>query len=125
MRVLKVIGFGILNFVGRFLVGGILFAGLKINPETFVFGATLTVTAFLLAYGLLRFVMRPPTRAAAVKIAFVWILIAALFDAMTAGPIVNVSAAYLFSEVQTWTRLLAILVAALLLPKPRQGMSAP
>ncbi|TSC64668.1 MAG: hypothetical protein G01um1014106_19 [Parcubacteria group bacterium Gr01-1014_106] len=71
MKVLKIVGFGILNFIGRFIVGGILFMGLKMDPEGFLFGAILTITAFVLAYILLRYIMPPSTLAAAVQIAIV------------------------------------------------------
>lgn len=122
MRFLKVVGIGVVNFLARFFVGGVLLLGLKMNPETFVFGFILTVTAFVVAFLLLRFVMKPNTRTAAVKIALVWMALALLLDVVTAVPVVQVSVSYLLSGVQTWTRLFAILLAALFLPllrKPR------
>lgn len=121
VKSLKVVGVGVVNFLARFFVGGMLLLGLKMNPESFVFGFILTVTAFAVAFLLLRFVMKPNTRAAAVKIALVWMVLALLLDVVTAVPIVQVSVSYLLSEVQTWTRLFAILLAAFLLPLPRKA----
>lgn len=120
MKSLKVIGVGVVNFLARFFVGGMLLLGLKMNPETFVFGFILTVTALVVAFLLLRFVMKPNTRASAVKIALVWTVLALLLDMVTAEPVVKVFVPYLLSEVQTWTRLFAILLAAFLVPLPKK-----
>lgn len=90
--------------------------GLKIDPQSFMFGATLTVAALIIAYVLLRLVMKPASRRQAVKIAMIWAMIALVLDILTAKPIVMVPVAVLLSQVQAWTRLLAIVVAACLTP---------
>jgi hypothetical protein len=108
----KIVGFGVLNFLGRFLVGGILFRGIKMDPNGFAFGVLLTLTALIVTYVLLRFVMKPASIKEAVSISIVWVSTALLLDVLTAQIVVGVSVAYLLSELQTWTRLLAIVAVA-------------
>jgi|SRR3989344_897649 len=111
-RILKIIGFGVLNFLVRFLVGGILFQAIKMDPLGFWFGFLLTATALIVSYLLLRFVVKPQSVKEAVIIALVWIVIALFFDIITAKPIVGVSVFFLFSQIQAWARLLVILAVA-------------
>ena len=111
-RIVKIIGFGVLAFLTRFLVGGILFQGIKMNPLGFWFGFLITVTALIVAYVLLRFVMKPQSVKEAVFIAIVWVVIALFLDIVTAKPIVGVSVSFLLSQIQAWTRLLVIVLVA-------------
>ncbi len=103
---------GLLNFFLRFLVGGVLLLGAKLNPTSLLFGFLLTLTALVVAVLLLRFVVKPTSLREALAVSVVWVGIALLLDVVTAEPIVKVSVPYLFSEPQTWTRLAAIVVAA-------------
>jgi hypothetical protein len=111
-KAVKVLIFGILNFLARFIVGGVLFMGLKMNPTGWAFNIILTIAALAAAYLLLRFAMKPVNLTEALTIAAVWAVIALALDAITAQPIVGVPAAFLLSQVGTWTRSLVILVAA-------------
>ena len=111
-RIFKIIGFGVLAFLARFIVGGILFQGIKINPLGFWFGFLVTVTALIVAYVLLRFVMKPQSAKEAVFIAIVWVVMALFLDVVTAKPIVGVSISFLLSQIQVWTRLLVIVLVA-------------
>ncbi len=112
MKTTKILGFGLVNFIIRFIVGGILYMGIKMDPIGFWYGFLMTVTAGVVAYILLKSVMKPQTTGEALKIAFVWIIIALIIDVLTAEPIVKVSVSSLFSELQTWTRLAVILLIA-------------
>jgi short subunit fatty acids transporter len=109
---IKLIGFGIVNYAIRFAVGGFLFLGLKMNPTGFLYGFLLTLTAFVVAYLLMRFFLKPKSKKEAFLAAGMWILIAFALDAATAEPIVRVPVESLFREPQTWTRALVILLAA-------------
>lgn len=111
-KAIKVIGCGLLAFVARFMVGGILFQGVKMNPQSFAFGFLVSMTALVAAYVLLKLVIKPQTTKEALGIAMVWMVIALLLDVVTARPIVGVTATYLLPEIQTWTRLLVILLIA-------------
>src|SRR3989344_5866351 len=111
-RTVKVIGFGLINFIARFIVGGILLLGVKMNPTGLGFGSLITVVALVIAYVLLKFVMKPRTIKEALGIAGVWVVMALVLDMVTAEPIVGVTVPYLFSELQTWTRLVVILIVA-------------
>lgn len=119
-----IIGIGAVNYAIRFAVGGLLFMGLQLNPEGIAFGSVVTLTAFIAAYILLRYAVKSASRGEALGIAAVWMLIALVLDAITAQPIVGVTAGYLFSEPQVWTRLFAIIAAALLV-RPRRPVPTP
>ncbi len=112
MKTSKILGFGLVNFILRFIVGGVLYMGIKMDPMGFGYGFLMTLTAGVVAYVLLKFVMKPVTTTEALKIAFVWIIIALVIDVLTAEPIVKVSVSSLFSELQTWTRLAVMLLVA-------------
>ena len=104
--------FGIANYLIRFVVGGVLFMGVKLNPEGFAFGFLLTATALVTAYCLLKFVIKPQSLGEGMAIALVWAGIALVLDILTAEPVVGVSASYLLTQPQAWTRLLAIVAVA-------------
>lgn len=124
MRITKILGIGLLNYLIRFAVGGVLMMGVKMDPEGLAFGVILTVVAFLAAIGLLRFVIKPATLKEALTVAVSWVIIALILDILTAQPIVKVPASYLLSELQTWTRLAAILLAAPLAVSGSRGSQA-
>lgn len=110
---IKLLIWGIVNFIARFAVGGVLYKG-GMDPVGFLYGALLTLTALIVAYVLARFVMKPATQKEAWKIGIVWVLIALVLDMVTAEPIVGVTVGLLLSELQTWTRLAAIVVGVML-----------
>jgi glucan phosphoethanolaminetransferase (alkaline phosphatase superfamily) len=107
---MKLIGFGLVNYLIRFIIGAILFQGVKMNPEGFAFGFILTAVALVAAYILMRFVMKPRSMGEALTIALVWIAIAFAIDIISAGAILKITIGHYLSEPQFWTRLLAILV---------------
>lgn len=107
----KIIGFGVLNFLGRFIVGGILYKGIQMNPIGFAYGAALTITAFVFTYILMKFIIKPASMNDAFMVAILWVIISLAFDIIAASPIYNVPIAYLLGEGATWTRLLAIFAA--------------
>ena len=112
MKNVKLIGIGLVNYLIRFGVAGVLFQGLKVNPEGAFFGVTITLVALVVAYLLLRFVMRPATIAEALRVAVVWVLLALVLDVITGITLLKLPLGYYFSEWQTWTRLAAILAVA-------------
>lgn len=110
---LKVTVFGILNFLGRFLVGGILINVLKLNPIGFSFGFWITLTTLIVAYILMKYVVRPISTQKALKVGVTWAAIALILDIIAEVFILRiVSTSYLLSEIQTWTRLLVIVLVA-------------
>jgi len=109
---LRRLGWGFVNYLVRFFVGGVLFMGIKMNPEGFTYGFLLTATAAVTAYCLLRFIVKPHSLKEAIKISLAWATLALILDITTAQPIIGIDASYLLSEVQTWTRLLAIIAVA-------------
>ena len=112
MKNVKIIGFGILNFIIRFAIGGFLFLGIKIDPVGFLYGFLLTLTAFTSSYLLLRFAIKPVKLKEALIISVIWAFMALVFDIATAEPIVRIPISSLFGEIQTWTRLSVIILAA-------------
>ncbi|HYE22734.1 MAG TPA: hypothetical protein VD998_04050 [Verrucomicrobiae bacterium] len=113
MKTLKILGFGLINYIVRFAVGGALFMGAKMNPTGFWYGFILTAVAFVVSLLLLKFVMKPSSLSESLRVAFIWVIMCLALDAATAKPIVQVDLGFLFTEIQTWTRSLIILVAAL------------
>jgi hypothetical protein len=111
-RAAAIVGFGLINYLARFIVGGVLFMGLRMDPASFAFGFILTATAALAAYVLLKFVMKPGTVRQALIIAAVWAAMALILDILTAEPVVQVTVSYLLAQPQTWTRLIVILLVA-------------
>jgi len=112
MNTMKLIGFGLVNYLIRFIIGGILFQGVKMNPEGLAFGFIMTAVALVAAYLLMRFVMKPRTMGEALTIALAWIVIAFVIDILSARPLLKITIGYYLSEPQFWTRLLAILIVA-------------
>jgi hypothetical protein len=112
MRIFKIILFGIIAFAIRFAVGGALYMGAKINPQGFWYGVILSFVAFLATLIFLRFVIKPKSLREALGIAVLWTIFAIILDIASAGPILHVPIRYLFSEIQVWTRLIAIIIAA-------------
>jgi|SRR3989344_1828450 len=112
MNTMRLISFGLVNYLIRFVIGGILFQGVKMNPEGFAYGLILTIVALVAAYLLMRFVMKPRSVGEALTIALVWIAIAFVIDILSAGPLLKITIGYYLSEPQFWTRLLAILIVA-------------
>ena len=119
-NITKTIGYGIVNFLIRFIIGGILFMGVKMNPITPPYGIILTLVALITAYVLLRYVMKPSSVNEAITIAVIWIIIALVLDVITAKPIVKVEVSTLLREWQTWTRLLVMLVVAPFSVSPKE-----
>lgn len=111
-RAVAIVGLGLVNFLARFLAGGVLFLGVKLDPTGLAFGFSMTITALLAAYLLLRLVVRPRTVREAVGIGVIWAVLALVLDVATAEPIVGVTVSYLLSELQTWTRLAVIVAVA-------------
>ncbi len=111
MRIAKIVGFGLVNYAVRFAVGGLLYKVVAMNPLGFGYGFLLTLTAFVASFIFLRFVIKPITLNEALFIAGVWVVMALVLDIVTAQPIVGVTPSYLLQELQTWTRLLAVLAA--------------
>ncbi len=115
----KIIGFGVLNFLGRFIVGGILYKGIvggvskgvQLDPTGFTYGAALTVAAFVFTYLLMKFVIKPASINEAFMVAILWTIISLILDVLAAAPIYGIPATYLLGEVATWTRLLVIFAA--------------
>jgi hypothetical protein len=120
VKTLKTLGVGVVNFLARFIVGGILFMGVGMNAEGFAFGVLLTLAAAIVAYVLLKYVMKPASTGEAVKIALVWVVIAAVLDLATAQPVVGVAPSFLATQIQFWTRLLAIVAVAPFTFRPQQ-----
>ncbi len=111
MKIVKILGFGLVNYVVRFAVGGALFTGMKMNPEGFWFGFILTAVAFVSTLVFLKYAVKPGSIKEGFGIVFVWFIITLGLDALTAEPIVQVDVNYLFSELQVWTRSLVMFVA--------------
>lgn len=117
----KAFALGLLNFAPRFAVGGFLWYGAKLNPEGFAYGATLTVTAFLIALCFMKFLMQPRTMSEALIAGILWAGIGLALDAILLGVVFQaVTIPYLFRELQTWTRAAAVVAAAVVAVK-RKG----
>lgn len=108
----KIFIYGLINYAIRFFVAGYLYMGAGMNPVGFNYGLILTLLATVLAFVLLKYLVKPNSTNEAVKIALVWIVMALILDIITAEPIVHVTISSLFTELQTWTRLLVILIVA-------------
>jgi hypothetical protein len=109
----KAFAVGLLNFLARFMVGGALWYGVKLNPEGFAYGMLLTITALIFAVLFMRFLMKPRTLNDALLIGCLWAGFALLLDVLTLGIVFNlVTVPYLLSEAQTWTRAAAVVAAA-------------
>ena len=111
MEAIKILGVGLVNFVVRFAVGGALFMGMEMNPESFMFGFILTVVAFVTTCVFLKYVMKPTSMNEAFSIVAVWFVLTLVLDALTAKPVVQVDVGYLFSQIQVWTRSLVMFAA--------------
>ena len=107
-----IVGVGLANYLIRFAVAGVLLRGVGVDPTGVAFGALVTIVALLAAYVLLKFVMKPASRADAFRIALVWVVIALILDAITGVTLLKLPLGYYFSEWQTWTRLIVILLVA-------------
>jgi len=120
MNYFKIITFGVVNYLIRFAIGGMLYLGAGINPVGLGYGTTLTAVALISSYLFLRFVIKPRSMAEAFEIAAIWVAIAFILDVVTAQPIVHVSILYMLGEWQFWTRLaIMVLVVPAVFTKSR------
>ena len=113
MKLIKHIALGFANFLLRFIVGGLLYEGMRMDAEGLIFGFLITLTSFSASYLLFKRFIKPNNRKYAVQVSITWILIALMLDILTAGPILHIPATYLLSQPQVWIRLAAIPLAAI------------
>lgn len=112
MKIIKITVLGIICFAIRFAFGGFLMMGVGIDPTSILFGLSLTLMAFVIAFLLLKFVMKPTTIKEALMIAGIWVAIVLILDTILEPIVVGITISEVFGEIQTWTRAFIILLAA-------------